>query len=94
MAKTLDQRENREELASRQRSLFKIITRARKKAEKKPKSNRKNWPRRMMRISGASTGLLTAYRHQVPRGANQVELVNYYDPEGKTITIPLDPALR
>ncbi|NLZ43934.1 MAG: fibronectin-binding domain-containing protein, partial [Clostridia bacterium] len=94
VAKTLDQRENREELASRQRSLFKIITRARKKAEKKAQKQQEELAQAddadLWRIYGE---LLTAYRHQVPRGANQVELVNYYDPEGKTITIPLDPAL-
>ena len=37
--------------------------------------------------------LLTACPQQVPRGADKVELVNYYDPAGKTVIIPLDPAL-
>lgn len=37
--------------------------------------------------------LLTAFAHQVPRGARQVELPNYYDPAGGTVTVPLDPAL-
>ncbi len=35
--------------------------------------------------------LLTAYLHQVKRGQRSIEVVNYYDPEAKTITIPLDP---
>ena len=37
--------------------------------------------------------LLTAELHRVERGADHVELVNYYDPECQTVTIPLDPAL-
>ncbi|HEY8552430.1 MAG TPA: NFACT RNA binding domain-containing protein [Thermaerobacter sp.] len=37
--------------------------------------------------------LLTAFAAQVPRGARQVELPNYYDPDGATVVIPLDPAL-
>ncbi|HEY8393224.1 MAG TPA: NFACT RNA binding domain-containing protein [Thermaerobacter sp.] len=37
--------------------------------------------------------LLTAFAHQVPRGARQVQLPNYYDPEGRPVTVPLDPAL-
>lgn len=37
--------------------------------------------------------LLTAELHRVERGADHVELVNYYDPECKTVRIPLDPAL-
>lgn len=34
--------------------------------------------------------LLTAYMHQINRGDKQVEVVNYYDENGATITIPLD----
>ncbi|MDQ0337564.1 putative ribosome quality control (RQC) complex YloA/Tae2 family protein [Caldalkalibacillus uzonensis] len=37
--------------------------------------------------------LLTAYMHQVERGTTEVEVVNYYDEQGKTVTIPLDPEL-
>ena len=36
--------------------------------------------------------LLLAYGHQVPRGANEVELPDLYQP-GQTVTVPLDPAL-
>lgn len=94
VASTLDQRESQEELAARRRDLLKIITRARKKSERKAEKQQEELARAedadLWRIYGE---LLTAYRHQVPRGASQVELVNYYDPEGKTVTIPLDPAL-
>lgn len=94
VAKTLDQREHQEELAARQRNLIKIVTRAKKKTEKKAEKQEEELAQAedadRWRIYGE---LLTAYRHQVPRGASQVELVDYYDPEGKTVTIPLDPAL-
>lgn len=36
--------------------------------------------------------LLTTFMAQVPRGAGEVELANYYD-ENKPIKIALDPAL-
>ncbi len=35
--------------------------------------------------------LLTSYQSQVPKGANEVDLINYYSENGDTITIPLDP---
>ena len=37
--------------------------------------------------------LLTAELHHIPRGAEYAELVNYYDPECRTVRIPLDPSL-
>ena len=35
--------------------------------------------------------LLTTYQSQVPKGAEEVELVNYYSEDGKTVKIPLNP---
>ncbi len=43
-----------------------------------------------LRMSGE---LITANIFQIPAGASSVELVNYYDPEGNTVVIPLDPQL-
>lgn len=37
--------------------------------------------------------LLTAFGHQVPRGAREAKLPNYYEPDGQPVTVPLDPAL-
>jgi predicted ribosome quality control (RQC) complex YloA/Tae2 family protein len=37
--------------------------------------------------------LLTAYLHQAKRGDKTVQVVNYYDENGSTIEIPLDPQL-
>lgn len=94
IANTLDRREHQEELACRQRKLLKIVTRAKKRVEKKEKKQQKELAQAgnadLWRLYGE---LLTAYKHQVPRGTDQVELVNYYDPEGKAVIIPLDPSL-
>ncbi|GGK14107.1 hypothetical protein GCM10010965_03900 [Caldalkalibacillus thermarum] len=38
--------------------------------------------------------LLTAYMHQIKRGATEIEVVNYYDEQGGTVTIPLEPELE
>ncbi len=37
--------------------------------------------------------LLTASMHRIQRGDKQIEVVNYYDEEQKTLVIPLDPQL-
>jgi predicted ribosome quality control (RQC) complex YloA/Tae2 family protein len=37
--------------------------------------------------------LLTAYLHQVKRGDTTVQVINYYDENGTSIDIPLDPQL-
>lgn len=42
------------------------------------------------KISGE---LITAYMHQINKGERSVELVNYYDPEGASLQIALDPSL-
>lgn len=38
--------------------------------------------------------LLTSYLYLVKRGMREIELVNFYDPEGSTVIIPLDPELN
>lgn len=35
--------------------------------------------------------LITANIYQIPKGASEVALLNYYDPKGTSIIIPLDP---
>ena len=37
--------------------------------------------------------LINANMHQIPKGADKVELVNYYDENCPTISVPLDPSL-
>lgn len=37
--------------------------------------------------------LLTANQYRIPKGLDRIELSNYYDPEGKSVTISLDPSL-
>ena len=35
--------------------------------------------------------LITANIYNIPKGAKEVQLVNYYDEDGATVTIPIDP---
>jgi len=35
--------------------------------------------------------LLTAHLYELKKGMNEITVINYYDEEGKTVTIPLDP---
>lgn len=35
--------------------------------------------------------LLTAYLHEIQKGQSEVHLINYYDPDQATLTIPLQP---
>ncbi|RXI98068.1 fibronectin/fibrinogen-binding protein [Anaerobacillus alkaliphilus] len=35
--------------------------------------------------------LLTAYLHQIKKGQKEVEVIDFYDEEGKMVSIPLDP---
>lgn len=37
--------------------------------------------------------LLTANAHAIPRGESMVELLNYYDPDGGMVRVPLDPRM-
>ncbi|ADU51010.1 Fibronectin-binding A domain protein [Thermaerobacter marianensis DSM 12885] len=66
------------------------LARARRRLEARQEDLRRAEEAEPYRIYGE---LLTAFAGQVPRGARQVELPNYYDPEGATARIPLDPAL-
>lgn len=91
---TIHRQEREAQLARRKQQLQKIITQAKKKTVRKKDKQRAE----LAKAEDAGTyrlygELLTACPQQVPRGADKVELVNYYDPAGKTVIIPLDPAL-
>ena len=74
--------------------LAQLVREALARAERRREAQRADWERaeraEPYRLYGE---LLTAFAAQVPRGARQAELPNYYDPQGRTITVPLDPAL-
>ena len=50
----------------------------------------KSGDRESLRIYG---DLIHANLHAIPKGASSAELINYYDPDCATLTVPLDPAL-
>ena len=89
-------RERREELARQRlrRELEQLVREALDRARRRLQAREGDLARaeeaEPYRLYGE---LLTAFAAQVPRGARQVELPNYYDPEGGTVVIPLDPAL-
>jgi predicted ribosome quality control (RQC) complex YloA/Tae2 family protein len=41
----------------------------------------------------ARAELLKASLHRIPRGSREVEVTDFYDPELRTVTVPLDPAV-
>ncbi|EKP95874.1 Rqc2 family fibronectin-binding protein [Thermaerobacter subterraneus] len=70
--------------------LREALGRARRRLEAREEDFERTEQAEPYRIYGE---LLTAFASQVPRGAREVTLPNYYDPQGATVTIPLDPAL-
>ncbi|GAB6875864.1 Rqc2 family fibronectin-binding protein [Thermaerobacter litoralis] len=89
-------RERLDALAERQlrqqleRVLRDALDRARRRLEAREEDLRRMEDAEPYRLYGE---LLTAFAGQVPRGARQVELPNYYDAQATPIAIPLDPAL-
>jgi len=90
---TIHRQEREDKLARRKQQLQKIITRAKKKATKKKKKQLAELAKAEDAATYRLYGELLTACPQVPRGAGKVELVNYYNPAGKTVVIPLDPAL-
>ena len=71
-----------------------VLRKATKKAEKKQRKQREE----LANADDAGTyrlygELITAHFKTVKKGQNQLVAVNYYDPEGATVSIPLDSAL-
>ncbi len=67
-----------------------LISRTEKKLSLRLIELKKCSDREMLRINGE---LLKANLHSIPQGSNFAEVVNYYDPELKTVKIPLNPAI-
>ncbi|HEY8464168.1 MAG TPA: NFACT RNA binding domain-containing protein [Bacillota bacterium] len=61
-----------------------------KKADKQDEEARQADRGEELRICGE---LLTIYGYQIPKGTTATTLANHYDPEGREITIKLNPAL-
>lgn len=80
----------------RQRTLdlTRLLAREKQKNEKKIDKLKKTLVQTEQKETFKLYGeLLTAYLHQIKLGDKEVTLINYYDEQGATVTIPLDPEL-
>ena len=87
-------REQQERVCQRGADLLRTATTARDRLRRKLAMQEKDYAatqdRDQLRICG---DLITANLYRMERGADRLETENFYDPEGGTIAIPLDPLL-
>ena len=82
-----------ERLRARSHDTLKLLVNATARIERKLQRQREELARSGEREQKRLYGdLLMAQSYAVPVGASSAELVNYYDENGKTITVPLDPS--
>lgn len=88
------QRDARERLRQNSANMVSVLTtalnRARKKLEKQSEGFTQSEGLETYRLKGE---MLTASLHLAVRGAGAVEVPNYYDEDGGTLTVELDPSL-
>lgn len=74
--------------------LLRVLTTASERLNRKQQNQQKELKecadRETKRLYG---DLINAHMHEIPRGASSADLVNYYDPDCRVLTVPLDPAL-
>ncbi len=88
------QRESAQRIRQRGGDLLKAVTARRDRAARKVENQRRELAqaenREELRIRG---DLITANLYAMKKGMTRLTCVNYYDPEGGELTIPLDPLL-
>ncbi len=88
------QKDHAERLRARAHDTLKVLVNATARIERKLVRQREelaqSGAREQKRLFG---DLLMAQSYAVPVGASSAVLINYYDEQGGTITVPLDPAL-
>ena len=89
-----EERDSRERMRVKSHSLQKLLTnlidRTARKLQKQQTELKLCGDREQLRICG---DLLHANLYRIPRGAELAEVENFYDPEGKTVRIRLNPAI-
>ncbi|HCA04756.1 MAG TPA: hypothetical protein DEO32_02540 [Ruminococcaceae bacterium] len=89
-----EERDRKERMRVKTHSLNKLLTtlcdRTARKLQKQQMELGKCADREQLRIRG---DLLQANLYRVKRGASEIEVENFYDPDGKTLTIKLNPAI-
>ncbi len=87
------EKDHAERLRARAHDTLKVLVNATARIERKLQRQReelaKSGEREQKRLYG---DLLMAQSYAVPVGASSAELLNYYDENGGTVTVPLDPA--
>ncbi|MBQ9415131.1 MAG: NFACT family protein [Clostridia bacterium] len=87
------EKDSRERLAGRAHDILKILVNASARIERKLEKQREELARSGDRDKWRLYGdLLIAQAYAVPPGADEATVMNYYDENGGTITIPLDPS--
>lgn len=88
------EKDHAERLRARAHDMLKLLVNASSRIERKIARQREelaaSTEREQKRLYG---DLLMAQTYAVPAGATSATLINYYDENGGTITVPLDPAL-
>ncbi len=88
------QKDHAERLRARAHDTLKLLVNATSRIERKLQRQREELARSGEREQKRLYGdLLMAQSYAVPVGASSATLINYYDEQGGTITVPLDPAL-
>ena len=97
-SETLDAFYSQKDAAERMKQyahdLLRILTNTSERITRKLAHQREELARSSDRETRRIYGdLIHANAHAIPRGVSRVELINYYDPDCQSITVPLDPAL-
>lgn len=88
-------KDHAERLRARSHDTLKVLVNAASRIERKLQRQREELARSTERDRKRLYGdMLMAQTYAVPIGASSAELINYYDENGGTITIPLDPAMN
>lgn len=89
-----EERDSQDRMRVKTQSLNKLLgnlrDRTARKLQKQQTELKKCADREQLRIRG---DLLQANLYRIPRGAEYADVENYYDPEGKTLRITLNPAI-
>ncbi len=87
-------KDHAERLRARSHDTLKVLVNASSRIERKLSRQREELARSTEREQKRLYGdMLMSQTYAVPVGATSAELINYYDENGGTITVPLDPAL-
>ncbi len=88
------QRDAGERMKQRAHDILRVLTNLSDRTSRKLGHQReeltRSGDRETLRIYG---DLINANLHAIPRGASSAQLIDYYDPDCGTITVPLDPSL-